>query len=99
MSTWAMIKMFRHSEIQRLLSERKIARAKEEARMKTKESSGSSNNNNNGREPRKRRFEDEPSTTHLNVDTLMYDESPDAQAASASVEKKFLWPILGQDSK
>ncbi|OAP63509.1 hypothetical protein AYL99_02736 [Fonsecaea erecta] len=86
------IKMFRHSEIQRLLSERRTAKAKEEAKTKTKESS-------DGREPRKRRFEDEPATTHLNIDSLTYDEEPDTQATSTSVGKTFLWPILGQDPK
>ncbi|KIX98705.1 uncharacterized protein Z520_05165 [Fonsecaea multimorphosa CBS 102226] len=87
------IKMFRHSEIQRLLNERRAARAKEEARAKTKESSKCD------REPRKRRFEDEPATTHPNVDTLTYDEGPDTPVVSASVGKTFLWPILGQDPR
>ena len=89
--TEGQIKMFRHSEIQRLLSERRAARAKEDAKTRTKDSS-------NKREPKKRRFEDEPATTHSNVDALTYDEEPDMPAASESVGKTFLWPILGQRS-
>ncbi|EXJ74210.1 uncharacterized protein A1O5_02505 [Cladophialophora psammophila CBS 110553] len=90
------IKMFRHSEIQRLLSEKRAAKVKEETKIKMKESSGASPVT---REPRKRRFEDEPAATQFGVDTLTYDEEPDTRAASIPVEKKFLWPVLGQNSK
>ncbi|KIW83578.1 hypothetical protein Z517_02823 [Fonsecaea pedrosoi CBS 271.37] len=94
--TDSQIKMFRHSEIQRLLSERRVARAKEEAKAKSKECNNSSSN---GRESRKRRFEDEPAPSHSHVETLTYDEEPETEKALVTTTKKFLWPVLGQVSK
>ena len=89
------IKMFRHSEIQRLLNERRIARAKEEA-LESPNDNGSGNPG--PRDPRKRRFYDEPSTEQQSVDTLMYDDQPETPAKSNPSEKTFLWPVLGQNA-
>ena len=87
------IKLFRHSEIQRLLNERRAAR-EQEATRKIKKEHGSSSPAT--REPRKRHFYDEPSRDHPDVDVLMYSEQPETHSASSPAAKKFLWPILGQ---
>ncbi|EXJ57143.1 hypothetical protein A1O7_07488 [Cladophialophora yegresii CBS 114405] len=86
------IKMFRHSEIQRLLNERRAAREKDETRMDMEAGRGSSVTRNS----RKHRFYDEPSTNHQNVDALVYDEQPESQSVLNAAEKEFLWPVLGQ---
>lgn len=91
--TDAQINLFRHSEIQRLLSERRAAREKDDERKTSKKTNNSSHGT---REARKRRFYDEPSTAQLDVDLLTYDDPPDGQSKSTPAEKKFLWPILGQ---
>lgn len=84
------IKMFRHSEIQRLLSERRAAREKEDDVQKSKTAPTMA------RDPRKRRFYDEPAEENIRVDTLMYDDQPDTRSTPHTTEKKFLWPVLGQ---
>jgi hypothetical protein len=86
------IKMFRHSEIQRLLTERRAAREKGKTRPKTEAGSSSSIT----RDSRKRRFYDEPSTDHRLVDALVYDDQPESRSISTAAEKKFVWPVLGQ---
>ncbi|OCT54099.1 hypothetical protein CLCR_00212 [Cladophialophora carrionii] len=86
------IKMFRHSEIQRLLNERRAAREKDEKPVNTEPDRTSSATRNS----RKHRFYDEPSTHHPNVNTLVYDEQPESHSASTATEKAFLWPVLGQ---
>ena len=91
--TDAQIKLFRHSEIQRLLSERRAAREKDIARSTNK---GNGSSSPATREARKRRFYDEPSTDHPDVDILMYDDPPENHSTSSPAEKKFLWPILGE---
>jgi hypothetical protein len=48
------------------------------------------------REPKQRRFHDEPSKDLPAVDTLMYDDQSEVNATSDPAEKKFLWPLLGQ---
>ena len=85
------IKMFRHSEIQRLLSERREKRKKdkrEEIRQ------GGADKMSKAIQTRKRRFEDEPERQHNNVDTLTYDDFPNQRDASVKTPKKFLWPLL-----
>ncbi|KIW65723.1 hypothetical protein PV04_07950 [Phialophora macrospora] len=86
------IKMFRHSEIHRLLTKRRAAREKDETRPKTDAGRGFSVTQN----ARKRRFHDDPSTDHPNVDALVYDDQPQSHSVSTAAEKKFLWPVLGQ---
>ncbi|KAJ9615662.1 hypothetical protein H2200_001738 [Cladophialophora chaetospira] len=86
------IKLFRHSEIQRLLSER---RAAAEKASKQKSSKGDDISSQGPREARKRRFYDEPSTDRSNVDLLSYDD-PQENPSTSSPAKKFLWPILGK---
>lgn len=81
------VKLFRHTEIQRLLSERRQARAEkvdQEARKRRKEK-------HIARPPR---FDDEPGKDK--VEFLMYDdESHVEQAQRHSAQGKFLWPTLG----
>jgi hypothetical protein len=79
------IKMFRHSEIQRLLSERRAARqaaeqAQEQAERREEQLA------------RKRKFYDDEAHQDNNVQALSYDEP---QQADHTTEKKFLWPKLG----
>lgn len=89
------IQMFRHSEIQRLLNERRTAREKEERRSRkkarAKDASGAVE------ERKKRRFDDRPPSEEPTVDTLMYDDVQDTNADSQSATKKFLWPKIGGD--
>lgn len=87
------IKLFRHSEIQRLLSERRAARDRDITR-KIKKDRGTSSPGT--RESRKRQFYDEPARAQPDVDVLMYDDPPESHSASSPAKKKFLWPILGQ---
>ena len=84
--------MFRHSEIQRLLNERKVMREREDARDEEHNISAPVT-----RESKKRRFYDEPSSDIPNVNTLMYDDQPETLPNSEPGEKKFLWPLLGQE--
>lgn len=86
------IKMFRHSEIQRLLNERRVAKEREEIRKNETDATTTA------REPRKRRFYDQPADENTRVDTLIYDDQPDTRsiAHTSTTEKKFLWPVLGQ---
>ena len=86
------VMMFRHSEIQRLLNERKVTREREGAREEEHNISAPVT-----RESKKRRFYDEPSSDIPNVDTLMYDDQPETLTKSGPGEKKFLWPLLGQE--
>ena len=86
------IQMFRHSEIQRLLSEKRALREVDQPRKSDKEGDSQSR----PRDPTKRRFHDEPSTELPGVDTLTYDEPPAEYATAIPGEKKFLWPLLGQ---
>lgn len=89
------IEMFRHSEIQRLLGERRAAREKE-ARQKKRPQAG--NNTKRTVEGRKRRFDDEPQPDHPVVDGLVYDDQLDREPVSSPQEKKFIWPVLGEAS-
>jgi hypothetical protein len=83
------LKMFRHSEIQRLLSERKAARDKEEKmKRKLRRAKDSASV-----DTRKLRHYDAPEPGQ--VDTLMYEERPQTESESQPPEPKFLWPILG----
>jgi len=86
------IKMFRHSEIQRLLSERRTIKEKEERlkRRIDREQTipGTSDRN-------KRRHKDDPRTNQ--VDTLPYDDVEESLETPQAVErtrKEFLWPQL-----
>ncbi len=83
------VKMFRHSEIQRLLSERKQGqtRRKEDQRRQRRQEKRAS---------RPHRFDDEPALCQQDVDNLKYDDEPTAmQEQQTPGEKKFLWPVLG----
>ena len=87
--TYEQVKMFRHSEIQRLLSERKQAQSKaeqEKRRQRRQEK----------RAIRPPRFDDEPVKRQDDVELLMYDDEPTAEhEEKPPAEKKFLWPVLG----
>jgi Protein of unknown function (DUF3807) len=83
------IRMFRHSEIQRLLSERRQARNRKD---------------DHDRRQRKQvkkiirptRFEDDPTQLQNHVDTLMYDDQPEVeQVTSDNPAGTFLWPKIG----
>ena len=87
------IKMFRHSEIQRLLSERQASKEKDEAQQRKGKHNSCCPVS---RELRKRQFYDEPSTEHPEVETLMYDDQPETLSKPNPAGKKFLWPLLGQ---
>ncbi|KPI45302.1 uncharacterized protein AB675_2815 [Cyphellophora attinorum] len=83
------IKMFRHSEIQRLLLERQQRKEAEEEETQRRE-------RKREREHARQRYFDEPEKD--NVGALVYDdEQPVARqdANAAQAEKKFLWPQLG----
>lgn len=83
------IRMFRHSEIQRLLSERKQAHAQEKEDQRRQRRQGK-------KATRPLRFDDEPLQHSGNVDMLMYDDVPvTEQDQQPAGEKKFLWPVLG----
>lgn len=83
------IKMFRHSEVHRLLSQRKQRRRQEEERNSLQDS----------RRPeglRKRKFEDDNLPQQDLVETLVYDEEVTVSAAEpGNGTKVFLWPKLG----
>lgn len=83
------IKLFRHSEIQRLLAERRQTQdAKPDEKPQPRKRSA--------KPARPFRFDDDPERT-ADVDTLMYDDEKPA-ADSAQKEpgaRKFLWPSLG----
>ncbi len=81
------VKMFRHSEIQRLLSERRQARqeaeeAQEQAERREEERA------------RKRKFYDDVAKQQDDVQDLSYDDPPE-QDENTKQERKFLWPRLG----
>ncbi|KAK4942942.1 hypothetical protein LTR10_017326 [Elasticomyces elasticus] len=82
------VKMFRHSEIQRLLKERRIAREKEEKQRKRQAVELE-------RTKAQQHFDDHPKNSDNSVDTLMYDEQPDVVTKGGPATKTFLWPKLG----
>jgi hypothetical protein len=90
------IRMFRHSEIQRLLTERRLAKEQQEKETIRADRAAASLS----RRPEARPFLDEPASAHSPVDTLIYDDPPPTQpqtrGALKPAEKKFLWPVLGQ---
>jgi len=87
------VQMFRHSEIQRLLNERRAARDKEEKLKRRPEN----RKQRGGAPPRgKRRFEDQPEQGHTNIDALMYDDEPSREEGVCSTAQRFLWPTLGR---
>jgi hypothetical protein len=88
------IKMFRHSEIQRLLAERRVASGKNEnGQQKVDEKAKT----HQSFKPRKWPSYDKPDEGQTTVDTLIYDEEPEIQPPKGTSEKKFLWPTLGND--
>jgi hypothetical protein len=82
------VKMFRHSEIQRLLKERRAAREREEKQRKRQLVEVE-------RPKAQRRSDDRPSNDNNSVDTLMYDDQPEAEVKSVPQAKTFMWPKLG----
>ena len=83
------IGMFRHSEIQRLLSERKQAQAQEKESQRRQR-------RQDQKATRPRRFDDEPVQRAGNVDMLTYDDVPGTEQDHQPMgERKFLWPVLG----
>ena len=83
------IKMFRHSEIHRLLSERRQKQRREEERSSECSNAGDHN-------IRRRRFDDEVPQVQEQVDTLVYDEAPSSEPLLDNKKPKaFLWPRLG----
>lgn len=90
--TTEQVEMFRHSEIQRLLNERRAAREKEEKQKRRQE-----NKDKTSALPRgKRRFEDQPKQEHISIDALVYDHQPNLEERTHSTSPKFLWPTLGR---
>ena len=87
--TTGQIKMFRHSEIQRLLLERQQTRelAEKEARKKARRQERDA--------AQRRHFDDMPDRNA--VDELVYDDAqpPETRDGQPAGEKKFLWPQLG----
>ena len=81
------IKLFRHSEIQRLLSERRQARREAEEAQEQAEY-------HEEERARKRKFYDDVSQQQDKVRDLSYDEPAEPNESTAN-EKKFLWPKLG----
>jgi hypothetical protein len=87
------IKMFRHSEIQRLLAERRTAREKDDSARQEVDDQAKTRHPFQSREwP----SYDKPSKDQPIVDTLMYDEEPVTQPPNATPKKRFLWPTLGK---
>jgi len=90
------IAMFRHSEIQRLLRERRRALQTEEERQerrirreqKQERSTTSA-----------RRFDDEVLQNQDTVDVLMYEDDVASIPRTNAEKKAFLWPQLGGQSK
>lgn len=92
------IKMFRHSEIQRLLTERRTVREREERQKRKIERVKSEST---VFEVKKRPHYDDPSRNQ--VDTLLYDDDNDDDASKSAeapnavmgkVKPEFLWPQL-----
>jgi hypothetical protein len=85
------VKMFRHSEIQRLLLARRLQREKDEEDLKRRQKA------RDRATVQKRRFDDEPGQDHPVVDTLAYDDEPAMSTSTRpSGQKKFMWPELGK---
>jgi hypothetical protein len=83
------VAMFRHSEIQRLLSERRQARANQEKEGRRQQRKP------DGKAFRPPRVDCEPVQQQHNADTLVYDdETPVEQKQTDPKERKFLWPTL-----
>ncbi|EXJ88188.1 hypothetical protein A1O1_05118 [Capronia coronata CBS 617.96] len=85
------IEMFRHSEIQRLLNERRAARQKEEKRKLRKERD---TENPGAFERKRRRFADQPPAGQPSIDMLMYDDVKGHNVESGPATKKFMWPKI-----
>lgn len=84
------VRMFRHSEIQRLLLVRRQQREKEQQAIERQERQLAQ------AADRKRRFDDEAVQQQQDVQTLTYDDNTLAKGNHPpSGEKKFLWPKLG----
>ena len=82
------IKMFRHSEIQRLLSKRRQARSHQEDEDKRERQ--------RQRKMHRAPHFDDPGKQNNRVDTLSYDDEPSAETAQDVAQgRKFLWPKLG----
>lgn len=88
------IAMFRNSEIQRLLQERRRVKEVEEERGQGKRETDE--NNEKGEEGEKERTHarhlDEPGQV---VDALSYDDEIEAPSQSGTSSRTFLWPKLG----
>jgi Protein of unknown function (DUF3807) len=107
--TDAQIQMFRHSEVQRLLQERrsrKEASEEEDMRSRTeqkpKEKVAKINkqlhngrNHSGERLPKQFRFYDEPPAFDTPDTILVYDDDDREDEKSMSKPNKFLWPKLG----
>ncbi|EXJ86980.1 hypothetical protein A1O3_03937 [Capronia epimyces CBS 606.96] len=91
------IEMFRHSEIQRLLNERRVTREKEKKEEKRRLRKERGTERPGAVERRKRRFDDQPDSVQTNIDTLMYDDVQDHNAESDRASKNFMWPKIGSD--
>ncbi|KIX01766.1 uncharacterized protein Z518_09493 [Rhinocladiella mackenziei CBS 650.93] len=85
------VKMFRHSEIQRLLSGRRAAKEKEN-RQKRRQEHGS--DTHAPPKERKRRFQDDPDAGRADINTLTYDDPPHQEVKGKPIAEKFIWPTL-----
>ncbi|KAJ9611815.1 uncharacterized protein PV06_00694 [Exophiala oligosperma] len=90
--TDAQIKMFRHSEIQRLLSERRAAQQMEKKRQKRMHAG---NRHKAVASEGSRQFDDAFPEQGQELDALMYDDESVSQANSQATPRSFLWPKLG----
>ncbi len=82
------IRMFRHSEIQRLLGERRNAQRKRQRDRRKREKS----NKNALRPPH---FHADAAQTDAQIHTLQYDDEPSETITTHKQgESKFLWPVL-----
>jgi hypothetical protein len=90
------VKMFRHSEIQRLLAKRRRGPEPGAEPEQTWKAQRGKTATKPHHPTRPIRWDDEPDINN-DVNTLTYDEGPtDASAQKATdVEPKFLWPTLG----
>ncbi|KIW20201.1 hypothetical protein PV08_00776 [Exophiala spinifera] len=90
--TDAQIKMFRHSEIQRLLSERRATQAREKKRQKRKSAANGHKVAASGWKPHS---DPRLQTQERNIDALKYDDESTSEAKEKAAPRSFLWPKLG----
>ncbi|KAL6248997.1 hypothetical protein RBB50_004060 [Rhinocladiella similis] len=86
------IKMFRHSEIQRLLSER---RAAQEVQKKRQKRAHAGHGHKVGAAEGNRHLDDQFQNQEREIDALMYDDQSISEVKEQVKPRSFLWPKLG----